>query len=169
MVKALQILSITLVAGLAVGLSACSTAANYGEDSTIETQKALASISGNWQLETIATQGHSPKPPTVPITLTLQVEASDAGRLHGNSGCNRFFGAYQIEGGALKVGPMASTMMACEQPLMSQERDFLQMLEQLTEARLTSAESAADEDQLSLFDAGHATQLILRPLQETSQ
>lgn len=165
MIKALQILSVTLV----VGLSACSPASNNEVDNTIETQNALSSISGNWQFESIALEKQPPKTPTEPITLTLQVEANNAGRIYGNAGCNRFFGGYLVEDSTLKIGPLASTMMACEEPKMSQEREFLLMLEQLTQARLSGNGNDNDHQQLSLFNKTHSTELILIPLQDTPQ
>ena len=54
----------------------------------------------------------------------------DAGRFTGTGGCNRYFAV--VEGGAmpgeLKVGPLASTRMACPDPQSSVEARFLEQL-----------------------------------------
>ncbi len=66
---------------------------------------------------------------------------SDSARVHGFSGCNRFFGAYktgadaqlQVTGTALplKFGALGATMMACPIPAMEYEAAFLAMLGQV--------------------------------------
>ena len=48
-------------------------------------------------------------------------------RASGRSGCNRFFGNYEMEGDKLKFSPMGATRMAC--PDMQIESEFFQMLE----------------------------------------
>ena len=50
----------------------------------------------------------------------LQVAFSD-GTVSVHAGCNRLFGPYTVEGGVLRAPHLASTMMACEQPLMDQD------------------------------------------------
>jgi heat shock protein HslJ/uncharacterized membrane protein len=54
------------------------------------------------------------------------------GEVSGSSGCNRFHGAFTAEGSALKIRPLATTRMACEDEVMTQERQFLQALESAT-------------------------------------
>ena len=62
--------------------------------------------------------------------LTLSFED---GKVTGSAGCNSFHGTYATEGSRLQLGPLATTRRACEEPLMTQEREFL--------AALTSAVS----------------------------
>jgi len=51
------------------------------------------------------------------------------GRLNIEGGCNRTFGGYQIEGGSrLKVGRMASTLMACEPAAMKIDATLSELL-----------------------------------------
>lgn len=51
------------------------------------------------------------------------------GKLSGSGGCNRFTASYQLKDKILTVNPqIASTMMACPQPLMNQEQTFLEAL-----------------------------------------
>jgi heat shock protein HslJ len=63
------------------------------------------------------------------------------GRVAGSSGCNRLVGGYTLTGEGLQFGAMGSTMMACPEPLMEQERRMLDALEQVT--RFDIAEDGA--------------------------
>ncbi len=49
-------------------------------------------------------------------------------RVHGNAGCNNFFGGYETDGDRVSFGRIGSTMMACPQG-MDTERAFLAALE----------------------------------------
>ena len=53
----------------------------------------------------------------------------EGGRLSGHAGCNRFFGAFEITGDRIAVGPLGATRMACPGPVMELERVFLHALE----------------------------------------
>jgi heat shock protein HslJ len=52
------------------------------------------------------------------------------GRVYGAASCNRFMGGYTVspDGLKLEMSQMASTMMACPEPLMQQEGVFLGIL-----------------------------------------
>jgi len=52
----------------------------------------------------------------------------EEGRVAGNASCNRFTGSFRLTGEGLSFGQMANTMMACEEPLNSQEIRFLELL-----------------------------------------
>ena len=69
------------------------------------------------------------------ITLTL---AFEDGRAAGTDGCNRYRGSYTIENGELRIDGLASTMMACPEPVMHQGRRF--------SSALGNARSATLED-----------------------
>lgn len=51
------------------------------------------------------------------------------GRVSGASSCNRFFAGYRLNGRQLEINQAATTMMACPEALMQQERRFLNALE----------------------------------------
>lgn len=51
---------------------------------------------------------------------TITLRFAD-GSLGANAGCNSMSGAFTIEDGALSVGEMAATMMACDEALMAQD------------------------------------------------
>ncbi|MCX6069250.1 MAG: META domain-containing protein, partial [Chloroflexi bacterium] len=57
---------------------------------------------------------------TDPVTARFE-----AGRVSGFSGCNRFTGAYTMDGDSVIVGRLAGTMMACTDPRMALEKAFL--------------------------------------------
>jgi heat shock protein HslJ len=50
------------------------------------------------------------------------------GQVSGSTGCNAFFGSYRLEGDRLAVGNVATTKRACPDPVMDQERRFLDVL-----------------------------------------
>ena len=79
-----------------------------------------------WQL--IQLGGKAVKPEEGKFTVTLLTEGN---RLTGVGACNRLMGTYKTDGKrTLKIGPLASTMMAC--PGMEQEDAFTKMLESVT-------------------------------------
>jgi heat shock protein HslJ len=65
---------------------------------------------------------------TAPITLNFST-LSGQRKANGFSGCNRFTGTYDLAGGELSFGPLASTRMACAAgPGSALEQPFLQGL-----------------------------------------
>jgi heat shock protein HslJ len=76
----------------------------------------------DWELVSIRKSA-----PIASITITI---AFSNGEVHGRSGCNTFFGSYQINGQKISFGPMAMTEMACLEPdgVMQQELDYLGLL-----------------------------------------
>ena len=59
-----------------------------------------------------------------PLRLSLQDN-----RLTGFTGCNNMIGNYSIDEGSLVVSQLASTMMACSEPLMQREQAFSSFLQ----------------------------------------
>jgi len=54
------------------------------------------------------------------------------GKISGFAGCNRFFGTFVATDTTLEVGPLATTRMACPDPIMQQEMAFLGEIEGAT-------------------------------------
>ena len=50
------------------------------------------------------------------------------GQVSGSAGCNAFHGTYATEGNQIRLGALATTRRACDEPLMIQEREFLAAL-----------------------------------------
>ena len=57
-------------------------------------------------------------------TLTLA-----DGSANGFGGCNTFGGSYELDGDSITIGPLASTMMACEEAKSAVEAAYLPALE----------------------------------------
>ncbi|HEX5078801.1 MAG TPA: META domain-containing protein [Geminicoccaceae bacterium] len=73
-----------------------------------------------------------------PIRIGVAAVADDAqiivqfrsdGRLAGHAACNRFTGSYALAGNSIEIAPVAATRMVCPEPVMQQERLFLEVLE----------------------------------------
>lgn len=92
-------------------LKLVSTAAEAGMQRTLEAHR--------WTL-TAATGAQGQRIDGLPAGAGRPIVFSFAeGRLNIEGGCNRSFGGYQIDAGSrLKLGRMASTMMACEPAAM---------------------------------------------------
>ena len=73
------------------------------------------SVVGDWKTRTLG----------IKQTVTF---ASD-GTVYGDSGCNRFTGAYTITRDRIRLGPLATTLRACPEPRMDAEQIFLTKLQ----------------------------------------
>ena len=62
---------------------------------------------------------------------TLTADFGKDGTVSGKAGCNNFSGDYKTNGNQITIGPLASTMMACDQPagVMEQEAQYLAALQ----------------------------------------
>jgi len=62
---------------------------------------------------------------------TLTADFGKDGTLSGKAGCNTYSGGYKTNGNQITIGPLASTMMACDQPagVMDQETQYLAALQ----------------------------------------
>lgn len=114
------LLKIAAVAALAALVAGCCNCRSYQK----KTRRPL--VGTEWQL--VQLDGKPVKPEEGKFTLTLLAEGN---RFAGIGACNRLMGKYEAtEKGALKIGPVASTMMAC--PGMEQEDAYTKMLEAIT-------------------------------------
>lgn len=113
--------------------SAAASPAGSGAAATVD------GLKGRTFLSTGAT-GHDLAPGS---TIRLSFEET---RIAANAGCNQMNGEFEIAEGALKVGPMAMTEMACDQPLMDQDTWLA--------AFLDGATATLDGDTLTLTREG---------------
>jgi heat shock protein HslJ len=109
-----------LLAVVAVLLAACSTGGGAASPSA-----SAAAASGGTSATTEALSGRT--------FLSTGIDGADlaegsqvrltfeATRIGASAGCNQMSGQYEVVDGALKVGMLAMTEMACEEPLMSQD------------------------------------------------
>ena len=90
--------------------------------------------------------------------ITIQFED---GQVRGSSGCNTYFGEYQLKGSDISFGQLASTEMACMDPggIMEQEQDYLAFLSEVVSYDVES-------DQLILKKAVRDQLTFIRVLEE---
>lgn len=113
----LRIAVLAATASLAAG---CCNCRSYQK----KTRRPLAGT--EWQL--VQLEGRSVE--AKPGAYTLILDAAD-GHVSGTGACNRLMGSYATgERRALKIGPLATTKMAC--PDLDQEQQFLRALESTT-------------------------------------
>ena len=92
----------------------------------------------------------------------ITVEFQD-GKLSGNTGCNRYFGAYQQDDEALEIAVGGKTTMACPEPIMAQEQAYLAALGEaatfeIADGQLTIAN--ADGDVILTYAADQPPELV---------
>lgn len=122
-----RVASTAVVLALALGLAGCESAvSDDGNDNGARLTQE------DWVALTIAGQ---------PVVQVGRVTLSFAdGRVSGRSGCNLYSGSVEYGRGAIKIGPLISTKMACaEDGLMQQESAYLNAL-QSAERYAVSAE-----------------------------
>lgn len=113
----LQIAALAVLTAFVTGCCACRS---YQK----KTRRPLAGT--EWQL--IQLNGSSIQPEAGRFTITLLAEGN---RMTGIGACNRLTATYSAtEKGALKIGPVAATRMAC--PGMERENAFVAALESAT-------------------------------------
>lgn len=62
-----------------------------------------------------------------PVTPEINFNALEKS-INGTTGCNRFFGSYNLDLYALSFSDIGATEMACDQPIMDVEGKFLNAL-----------------------------------------
>jgi len=107
----------TLCFGLIAQHLASCASANKPAPTPPKTPATTISLSGTeWVLADLA---GTPALPGGKATLSFL----EVGRVAGNGSCNRFAGAVVITGDKLKMGPLASTRMACVDNAVGQQED----------------------------------------------
>lgn len=139
---------------LAVAVAACGSSAASTAPSAAASAAASAGpiqLAGtSWRL----TDYLSPDGAlfTVPAAITPLAEFSDT-VMSGNAGCNTFTAGYKIDGDAFTLEPVASTKMACEEPIASVENAYLAALSVVDKVAIL------DNGKLQLWDSGGKTTL----------
>lgn len=67
-----------------------------------------------------------------PVGVMQTIEFSPASTVTGNGGCNQFNGPYTINAQSLRIGPLSTTSMACEEAVAAQEQAYLAALQSTT-------------------------------------
>ena len=118
---------------LSLALAACASGSNS------------PSIVGTWKLTAYGPAG-SPTPAVADVDATLKFDAD--GKVGGSGGCNSLGGDYTVEGDQITFGPIISTMMACADPVMTQEGMVTQVMNE-------SASYAIDGNTLTISRDGN--------------
>lgn len=85
-------------------------------------------------------------------------------RLGGTGGCNRLMGQFSLDGDRLTInGQMASTMMACSEPLMEQEQMFVNALTTAKKYQILPT----GELVIDYGENGKTKQLVFKPLMKS--
>jgi heat shock protein HslJ len=100
---------------LLVVASVCLTACRVRLDRTL------------WVLHAYGEPGNE-KPVLEGTEITAVFDAA-AGQVSGSSGCNNYFGDYEASGVRLSISNLSWTEMACAEPVMSQEQQYLTALQ----------------------------------------
>ena len=90
-----------------------------------ETDAAL--VGTVWRLESLV-DGLGPDGSVSSVVGEPTLELSQDGEVLGDTGCNSFSGSYQLDGTALRLGPLAVTEMACDGLEGAQEEHVLGVL-----------------------------------------
>ncbi len=86
-------------------------------------------------------------------TAGVTIAFADDGTVSGSGGCNTFTASYSTsDEDQIQIGPVASTRMACEEPVMATEQQFFAALENSTTYTVSGTS-------LNLRDADGATQV----------
>jgi heat shock protein HslJ len=81
---------------------------------------------GTWEVASFADAGGAVVAPVEGSSLEVVFGLASVG---GNAGCNSFSGTYGTNGNVVRISRLATTLMACEEPLMIQEAAFLEALQ----------------------------------------
>jgi len=97
---------------------------------TSPTSSTLQLEGTTWKLTSLATEtGMNNTLPNTTITAKF-----DDGNVTGSSGCNRYFGSYQVNKTEIQIGQVGSTLMFCTDPdgVMIQESSYVLLLKNVT-------------------------------------
>jgi heat shock protein HslJ len=88
-------------------------------------QESSEALIGAWKLASYGpSDSQTPAVPDTEAGLTFKAD----GTVTGHSGCNGLGGDYTVEGDQITFGEFVSTLIACEDPIMSQEGVMHQVL-----------------------------------------
>jgi heat shock protein HslJ len=126
---------VALTALAVVALAACtSTGGSSPSADASGSPVAAASLEGTpWQLTDYVGPGGGMLPVPDAVAATALFEG---GRVSGSTGCNTYTGAYTLEGDALTVSGVATTMMACEPIPAAVEQAFTTALSSVATYRI---------------------------------
>ena len=90
---------------------------------TYKAETPVSLTSGTWVM-TGYNNGKQAVVSALPDVEVTAIFGAD-GQLSGSAGCNTYNAPYTVDGNKIKIGMAITTMMACEQPIMDQESQYL--------------------------------------------
>lgn len=102
-----------------------------------DTQAADPVPTGSWYL----TQYRPHDLDLIPVLngTTITADFSPDGNLTGNAGCNTYMAEYTTGSGAILVGLVATTKMACDEEIMAEEAAYLNLIREVYRAEMTDS------------------------------
>jgi heat shock protein HslJ len=109
--KKMTLMMIALTVFAALTLGACSG-------------NAANSPVGDWEL---VSYGSTANPTPAAAGVDTSITFASNGQVTGNVGCNSFSGNYSVNGPQITFEPIISTLMACEDPVGTQEAEVFRV------------------------------------------
>ncbi len=108
-----------------------------------------AALQGTWTL--VSYGSHEELTPAI-ADANGSLTFDDDGTLSGSGGCNSLGGEYEVSGNEITFGEITSTLMACEEPRMSQESFVTQVLTGTAQFEVTDATlTITNDDKVLVF------------------
>jgi heat shock protein HslJ len=124
-----------VVCALALAISACSNSSTS------------TSLIGKWKL---TSYGPADSPSASVPDVDATIEFDKDGNVTGNSGCNGFGGTYEVKETQITFSQIVSTLMACDDPRMSQETAVFQVLRADVEYKIDGNTLTLTKDKMVL-------------------
>ena len=157
--KISHVLLISMLLLSTAAAAGCTSSVKPSPNATSTTSPALQLEGTTWKLTSLATEtGVNNTLPNTTITAIF-----DDGNVTGSSGCNRYFGSYQLNKTEINFGQVGSTLMFCADPdgVMTQETTYLLLLKDVTSYAISNNE-------LTLSDSLRNPQLVFEAALNTT-
>jgi len=157
--KISHVLLISMLLLSTAAAAGCTSSVKPSPNATSTTSPALQLEGTTWKLTSLATEtGVNNTLPNTTITAIF-----DDGNVTGSSGCNRYFGSYQLNKTEINFGQVGSTLMFCADPdgVMTQETTYLLLLKDVTSYAISNNE-------LTLSDSLGNPQLVFEAALNTT-
>ena len=157
--KISHVLLISMLLLSTAAAAGCTSSVKPSPNATSTTSSALQLEGTTWKLTSLATEtGVNNTLPNTTITAIF-----DDGNVTGSSGCNRYFGSYQLNKTEINFGQVGSTLMFCADPdgVMTQETTYLLLLKDV-------ASYAISNNELTLSDSLGNPQLVFEAALNTT-
>ena len=140
MKKSLLVLLMSMVLLSTAAAAGCTSNVTPSPNATATstTSPALQLEGTTWKLTSLeAETGMNNTLPNTTITAQF-----DDGNVTGSSGCNRYFGSYQVNKTEINIGQVGSTLMFCEDPegVMTQEVNYVLLLRNVSSYAISDSE-----------------------------